>query len=138
TALREAGVAIEDKHASIALHYRLARDRQQAARVIASALDGLSPALRVFGGKLVTNIASVQAHDKSHALADLVALAGAEAAVFVGDDVNDEPVFARAEPAWLTVRVGRDDPASQARYLLDGLADLPGLLDRMLAALPAP
>jgi trehalose 6-phosphate phosphatase len=56
--------------------------------------------------------------------------------VFVGDDVNDEPVFARPEPSWLTVRVGQDDPMSQARYFLDGPADLPRLLDRMLEALP--
>lgn len=134
-ALRDAGVTIEDKGLSIALHYRLAADRPAALHVITRLLDGLPPILSVFGGKMVVNVVAAWARDKAQAMAELVAAAGADAAVFVGDDVNDEPVFARGEPSWLTVRVGHDDPASQARYFLDSAADLPRLLDRMYEAL---
>jgi len=135
--LREAGVSIEDKGLSIALHYRLAPDRPAALEAITRLLSGLPPVLSVFGGKMVVNVVSAWARDKAQAMAELVAASGADAAVFVGDDVNDEPVFARDEPSWLTVRVGRDDPSSQARYFLDSAADLPRLLDRMFEGLPA-
>lgn len=60
-----------------------------------------------------------------------------ETALFVGDDVNDEPVFARAPPHWPTVRVGRDGPPSQARFFIYGVEELPRLLDRLPAAPPA-
>lgn len=135
-ALRAAGVVVEDKGLSLALHYRLASDRDMAQRVIDDVVNALPPSLAVFGGKMVVNIVAARARDKADAVAALVAASGAAAAVFVGDDVNDEPVFARAEPSWFTVRVGQDDPSSQARYFLDGPADLPQLLDRMLDALP--
>lgn len=130
--LSHVGVQVEDKRASIALHYRLARDRQAATMVIQEALQELEPTLKVFGGKLVTNIVYAQAHDKAQALAALVGRSGAGSAVFLGDDVNDEPVFRRKEAHWLTIRVGREDPNSQAQYFLDGLNDVPRLLDLIL------
>ena len=56
----------------------------------------------------------------------------ADAAVFVGDDVNDEAVFMRAEPPSLTIRIGADDPLSRAMYFLDSEAQLALVLQRML------
>ena len=55
----------------------------------------------------------------------------------IGDDINDEPVFARGEPHWLTVRVGQEPP-SQARFFLHSPAEVPAMLDAMLAALDDP
>lgn len=136
--LRAAGVMVEDKGLSIALHYRLASDPAAAQDAIGDLVAGLPPSLAVFGGKMVVNIVAARSRDKADAVAALVATSGAQAAVFVGDDVNDEPVFVRAEPSWLTVRVGHDDPRSSARWFLDGPADLPRLLDRMLEALSEP
>jgi hypothetical protein len=49
---------------------------------------------------------------------------------FAGDDVNDEPVFARAPTHWLTLRVGRD-AASRARFFLDSPAEMAMLLERL-------
>ncbi len=132
--LHQHGVLLEDKSASIALHYRLASDRQAAVHAIAQVLAGLPPELAVFGGKMVANIVPAWAHDKGKALAEMVEERGKPGAVFVGDDVNDESVFARAEDDWFTIRVGQDYPNSQAKYLLDGTADLPRLLDMMLQA----
>lgn len=135
--LQRAGVWLEDKGASIALHYRLAKDRDLARQVIEQALQGLEKDLRRFSGKMVENVVAEDANDKAQALANLVERYGANSAIFVGDDVNDEPVFARGEPSWLTVRVGREDPSSQARFFLDSTAEMPLMLDRMLQTLAA-
>jgi trehalose 6-phosphate phosphatase len=134
-ALLEAGVTIEDKDASIALHYRLSRTRERALQAIAVLLDTRDEALRVFGGKLVVNIVPRHAPDKAQAVRSLMRRAGTTALVFAGDDVNDEPVFEAAQPGWLTVRVGRDDPRSRAMFCLDSPGQMPLLLDRMLALL---
>jgi trehalose 6-phosphate phosphatase len=131
--LRAAGVVVEDKRYSVALHYRLAYDRNEALGLISAVLDGAQEKTRVFGGKCVINVVPDDAPDKGEAFASLVARCGTATAVFVGDDVNDEAVFVRSQPHWLTIRVGRDDPGSRARYFLDGPAEVGILLHRMLA-----
>jgi trehalose 6-phosphate phosphatase len=136
-ALRRAGVAVEDKGYSLALHYRLAPDAGAALASIDATLQGFAPALRRFGGKYVVNVVAAGLPDKGDALAALVQRCGARAAVFVGDDVNDEAVFARAAPPWLTIRIG-SDPASKAMYVLESDRELAGVLQRMLALLARP
>ena len=130
--LDAAGVTVEDKYHSIALHYRLARDRVLALGVIERLLDSPGPGVHVFGGKQVVNIVAANAPDKADAVARLAQRCGARSVIFIGDDINDEPVFARAEPSWLTVRVGRDDPTSQARFCLESSGEVASMLDRML------
>ena len=131
--LAATGVAVEDKRLSIALHYRLAPDAGAALVCIEALLQGIEPALRRFGGKCVVNVLAEGLPDKGDALAALVRRSHAEAAVFVGDDVNDEAVFLRAQPPSLTIRIGADDPLSKAMYFLDGQAQLALVLQRMLA-----
>ena len=133
--LSAAGVLFEDKGASVALHYRLARDRARAQELISQLLTPADPALRVFAGKMVVNVTAADAPDKAHAVHTLVARSGAGAAFFAGDDVNDEPVFESAPAHWLTVRVGRNEPASKARFCVDGPSEMPVLLDKLLAIL---
>lgn len=133
--LAGAGVTVEDKGYSLALHYRLAPDAQVAMRVIESALDGLDQSHRIFGGKCVLNVAPASAPDKGDALLQLVHEAQVSSALFVGDDVNDEPAFARALPDWVTVRIGHDAPSSRARFYLDSTAEVELMLDRILALL---
>jgi trehalose 6-phosphate phosphatase len=130
--LAHSGVEVEDKLYSLALHYRLAPDVGAALVCIEDLLQGIDPALKRFGGKCVVNIVSIGLPDKGDALASLVRRAGAGAAVFIGDDVNDEAVFMRAEPHWLTVRIGRDDPLSRAMFFLDSDAELVAVLEKML------
>lgn len=130
--LRAASVDVEDKHLSVALHYRLAPDRQKAQSVITSVVRGHHDRTRVFGGKCVVNVAPMDAPDKADAVEALVQRCGAVSVVFVGDDVNDEVVFERARPHWLTVRVERDDARSRARFCLNGHAEVGILLHRML------
>jgi trehalose 6-phosphate phosphatase len=133
--LRMASIVIEDKRYSLALHYRLATSAQQAVELIEAMLADLPSALRCYAGKCVVNVVVSAAPDKCDAITSLVERADCALAVFVGDDVNDEPVFERAERNWLTVRVGRDDPNSRAGFFLDSEAEVPVLLDRMLAEL---
>jgi trehalose 6-phosphate phosphatase len=130
-----AGVQIEDKGYSIALHYRLAHDRAAAQRCIESLVRDLDPELHFFGGKSVANVAVAGAPDKADALEILVTRSDADAALFVGDDVNDDAVFARAEPSWLTVRIGRDDPMSKADFFLDDHSEIATLLEIVLEVL---
>jgi len=133
--LRASGVRVEDKRYSIALHYRLAHDRHLAVSHIEDLLADLDPALRVFGGKLVVNVVLADAPDKADAVVSLVQRAACGSVVFVGDDVNDEAVFERARPDWLTVRVGRDDAQSRAAFYLNGYDEIAVLLDNSLRVL---
>jgi len=133
--LQQLGVQMEDKRHSIALHYRLAPDPERACRRLEEILRGANPALHVFGGKRVYNIVATMAPDKADAVHRLALLAQRDAAVFVGDDLNDEPVFERAPPSWLTIKVGRTDPPSRARFYLDSPNEMAMLLDRMIVLL---
>ena len=130
--LAAAGVTVEDKGPSIALHYRLSRTREQALALIDRLLAGHDPSLRVFGGKLVVNVTSRQAPDKADAVHALVRRSGACCAIFAGDDMNDEPVFESAPAGWLTIRVGRDNRRSRAQYFLDSPGEIAMLLERMV------
>lgn len=137
-AIDAAGVFVEDKGASIALHYRLAPDRDHARAAIGALELTQDPALRIFSGKMVENVVAVGAPDKADALRLLAARCGTDSAFFAGDDVNDEPVFVAAPPHWLTVRIGRDDPHSRARFFLDSPAEMALTLQTMLDELDTP
>jgi len=134
-ALQAVGVVVEDKGLSIALHYRLSRDRAQAQRLITDLLTPEPAGLRMFAGKMVVNAVAADAPDKAQAVHALVARLGAAAAFFAGDDVNDEPVFVSAPAHWLTLRIGREDPASRARFCLEGPQEMAMLLERVLSTL---
>jgi trehalose 6-phosphate phosphatase len=134
--LEGAGVMIEDKRQSIALHFRNAPDRARAKALIERVLDGRGRGVGTFGGKLVFNAIAADAPDKAHAVRALLARAGASNAFFAGDDINDEPVFAAAEPGWVTVRLGREHRPSHARFCLEGPHAMPDLIDRILGLIP--
>ncbi|MFI4930353.1 MAG: trehalose-phosphatase [Burkholderiales bacterium] len=136
--LQGAGVSVEDKGASLALHYRQATDRGAAIELIDRLLNPIDPGLHVFGGKMVANVVSAAADDKAAALRRLARRTDARAVLYLGDDVNDESVFAAREPTWLTVRVGTDHRESAARYFISGPREVPRLLDRILQLIGAP
>jgi trehalose 6-phosphate phosphatase len=132
SAIDAAGVFVEDKGASMALHYRLAPDRDRARAAIDALQLTEDPGLHVFSGKMVENVTAAGAPDKAEAVRSLVARGGCDGAFFAGDDVNDEPVFVAAPPHWLTVRIGRDDPHSRARFFLDSPAEMAVTLQAMI------
>lgn len=130
--LADAGITVEDKRLSIALHYRLAPHRGRAMALIESVLAGHTTGLQLSNGKCVVNILADGSPDKGDAVQALVRRCGAGAALFVGDDINDESVFAKAPPDWMTIRVGRDYPQSRARFFLDIPSHLTALLQALI------
>jgi trehalose 6-phosphate phosphatase len=95
---------------------------------------GLDSALSVYGGKEVVNVVVAAAPDKGKALLSLVDRGGFDSAFFAGDDVNDESVFERAPPGWVTARVGHV-PDSRARFGLESIDEMPQVIDAMIERL---
>lgn len=131
--LGAAGVSIEDKHQSISLHYRLARDRAGARAAIDTLLADLGTDLRQREGRCVVSLLPAEAPDAGHVMHRLLACNDADAALFVGTDVEDATVFDAAPAHWVTVRVGPGDAASRARFSLGSICEMVTLLDRLLA-----
>lgn len=94
---REAdGLLVEEKPASVALHYRLAPEREAEALALAEALAART-GLTIQQGKMVVELRPAGA-DKGDALRALMAeppFAGARP-LFVGDDLTDEDGFRAA------------------------------------------
>lgn len=133
--LADAGVTVEDKGAALALHHRLAPSRARAERAIRTTLAMVPPGIDTFGGKRVVNAVAAGSPDKAASLRTLVQRHHAGAALFAGDDLNDEPVFRSAPPDWLTLRMGRTDACTAARWRLDGPTDLARLLQQLARCL---
>jgi trehalose 6-phosphate phosphatase len=92
----DSGLLVEEKPASVALHYRLSPDREDEALSLADAVAART-ALRPLRGKMVVELRPAGA-DKGDALRALMAQPPFIAArpVFVGDDVTDEDGFRAA------------------------------------------
>ncbi len=112
-------IIVERKTYSLSIHYRLASDHHAARAAIGRAIGQLDPSPRVIGGKCVFNLLPPGAPDKGQALAALVAFDRCTSAFFIGDDVTDEAAFVDAPPAWVTVRVGRDEQSAARFYIAD-------------------
>jgi trehalose 6-phosphate phosphatase len=123
-------VHIEDKGGSLSLHYRRARDKRRARSAILAAVRDLAGA-RIVMGKQVVNVLPADAPDKGDALLALMRRLGCDAALFIGDDVTDEDVFALDGPTLLTVRIGRKR-GSHARYFIPRQRDIDHLLRLLL------
>lgn len=133
--LAEAGVTVEDKGLSLALHYRCSPDQARALSLITTLLRRQGEDTRIFGGKRVVNVAPSGAPDKADAVLRLQADAQARCVVYMGDDVNDEVVFERAPPGWLTVRIGREPLGTKARFVLESPFEVGIALHHMLQVL---
>jgi trehalose 6-phosphate phosphatase len=130
------GIAVEEKRYSVTVHYRQARRKRRALRLIEEAARALRGA-RVFGGEYVVNIVPAGAPDKGVALERACARLGCDAAIYVGDDETDEHVFAAAsDRPLLGVRVGRRR-ASRAPYFLARQDEIDAFLETLLRLRPA-
>ena len=114
------GIDVENKRYSIAVHYRRSRRKRDALAAIRTAAAALRTPVRLVAGKLVVNVLPATAPHKGDALMALRAAEGADTALYVGDDVTDEDVFALDQPGrLLSVRVGRSASSSAAFFLGD-------------------
>jgi trehalose 6-phosphate phosphatase len=126
------GIVIENKTYSISIHYRAARDKQQALCAIDSATSDLRGARRI-GGRMVVNFVPKGAPTKGAALERARRLLVCDSALYVGDDETDEDVFGVLGPEHLvSVRVGAS-AASRATFCLKHQGEIDGLLRRLVA-----
>jgi trehalose 6-phosphate synthase/phosphatase len=127
------GAWVERKPAGIALHTRQlgpsagAALQREARERVERALPGLSTRT----GKNVLEFA-VRASDKGEAVTRLRQHAGADAVLYVGDDVTDEDAFATLEIDDVGVKVGQGK--SLAAYRLRGPDDVAELLELLADA----
>jgi len=128
------GIDLEVKRASLAIHYRRARDRKSARIAIDGVLAGLPAGLRLLPGKCVVNVVPARAPHKGEALQHLLRLEAADAALYVGDDDTDEDAFRMAldVPAFM-VRVG-PSRRSGADYYLRNQREIDRLLQTLATA----
>jgi trehalose 6-phosphate phosphatase len=128
-----AGVDLEDKRYSLALHYRRSKNKRLARSVILAAVAALPVRMRVVPGKLVVNVVPERAPNKGDALMELRTAEQADTALYVGDDITDEDVFELDQPGrLLTVRVG-ESGASAAAYFLRDQNEMDCLLAKLIA-----
>lgn len=127
----DAGIVVENKGVTLSVHYRLARDRAQAARVLEDLVQQLTPPARVIGGKFILNLLPPNSRTKFDALVELAQREAVERLLFVGDDATDELVFAQAPAHWTTVRVELDQ-ASRADFFIHQQSEIAILLDQLL------
>lgn len=94
---RLAGVTLELKEISFALHYRNCEDPVGARARILSILEPIASGshARLMEGKQVIEIVPRQLPDKGVAFAELVERHQIDGAVFVGDDLADSAIFRR-------------------------------------------
>jgi trehalose-phosphatase len=117
-----AGVAVEDKGLSVAVHYRHAAPEQHEAvrAAVHGVLSNSSHPFVLTAGRMCFDVRPRVYWHKGEAVRWLAARAGQPDAlvVFVGGDPTDEDAFA-ALPDGITVRVG-SGPETAARYHVDG------------------
>lgn len=133
-ALQFPGSRLEDKELSIALHFRLAPEAAAPLlEEVHTALTEEGAGLRLVHGKMVYEIQPDVPWDKGAAAAALLKRWGIDtAAMFIGDDVIDEPAFVEMNRRGaLGVRVGRPDAATNAAWRLAGPADVQRTLEEI-------
>jgi trehalose 6-phosphate phosphatase len=116
------GVWVEDKIYSVAVHYRVARDKEQALAAILETTAELQGA-RIIQGKAVVNVVPHDAPDKGVALAREQERLGCNTAIYVGDDQTDEQAFCLAETnRLLGIRVEPADDSRATHFIPDQAA----------------
>jgi trehalose-phosphatase len=111
------GIWIEDKQASIVLHYRAAslRDARQARGVMQRVSSSFTAELRILKGKKIWEMMPRELEGKGATVRKLAEKAGEGALViYAGDDTTDESVFATLRRG-ITLHVG-SNPHTQARF----------------------
>ncbi|UYP17207.1 trehalose-phosphatase [Rhodococcus sp. Z13] len=117
-----AGVGIEPKRASVAVHYRQAdpADRPRVTALVETLLAENSGRLDMVPGKMVYELKPAVDWDKGRAvlhLIDVLGLTGEEVLpLYLGDDITDEDAFRALQGRGVGILVGSpDDPEMAER-----------------------
>ncbi|RZT25277.1 trehalose 6-phosphatase [Mycobacterium sp. BK558] len=127
----KAGVTVETKPASVALHVRNASDPDGEAALAAAWEAATGWDAHATTGKAVLEFAVIST-DKGEAIDILRAEHDASAVVFFGDDVTDEKAFRRLTDADVGVKVGPGDTA--ATHRVSSPEDVAAALQFLLSA----
>ena len=120
------GVLLEEKPASLVLHYRQAPERQSACSDILAALAEDMPGFVVRPSKMAVELMP-EAVSKERAVLDLLKDWRDRVPVAIGDDRTDEDMFAAAaDSGGYAIKVGEGETA--ARFRLSGVAAVHALL----------
>ena len=120
------GVTLERKPASTAVHVRNASpdDRNRVLELVRQG-PGAQPGVHMKSGKMVLELTMIET-DKGDALDLIRRRVGADAVIFLGDDVTDEDAFAVMQGPDVSVKVGPGE--SVARFRVDDIDDVAQLL----------
>jgi trehalose 6-phosphate phosphatase len=130
----DSGIAMEDKHYSLSVHYRLAHDPAKAEQQLNALLATLQPPARIVAGKYVFNVMPQDGADKGGALEELMRISGARGAIYVGDDVTDEDAFRLRRDDLLSVRI-EQSANSDAEFFVQDRQSILRVLDELIARL---
>ena len=135
------GALLEDKSATLALHYRGAASAETAARNVMERVSAsLGPAYQVQEGKMVLEL-KPHHPNKRTVVEDFMAEAPFRhrVPVFIGDDITDEDGFVAAQSvggAAIVVGLERETGrATNARYGLSGVSELHRWLETLVERL---
>ena len=109
------GSWIEVKRWSVAFHYRNAREahaEMAVRRLMVGPAQGEGVVVR--HGKKVVEL-HLTSRSKGDAVTEMIEGTGAEAVLYIGDDVTDETVFSRLQPDDVGVKVGQGETAASYR-----------------------
>lgn len=119
------GLALEDKGAALAVHYRrVPHHRDEVVDFLDRAVT--APDLMVQHGKMVAEVKS-SASDKGRAIAALIRSApfAGRVPLFVGDDLTDERGFERVNASdGIAIKVGGPSEPTVARYRLADIEEV--------------
>jgi trehalose 6-phosphate phosphatase len=133
-AARHSGLVLEDKGATLALHFR---QRPELADDVLAMLQSVvqTPGLAVQRGKMVAELKQA-GHSKATAIEALMRSApfAGRMPVFIGDDLTDESGFEFVNAqGGVSIRVGAAEEATAARFRLSDPAQLRAELDGLAA-----
>lgn len=128
------GVELEDKGASLSLHYRqMAMENEPELREFVSGLI-IPETVRTHEGKMVFEFRPSVEWNKGFAIRHIIQRLGLQddAVIFLGDDVTDEDVFRELGTTAFTIHVGPSDTPSHARLNADDPADVVEFLESLV------
>ncbi len=128
-----AGVEVEEKVHSLAIHYRRSRSKKESLVRIKDAIRKLNPEARVIFGKSVVNLIPLGAPHKGTAILDLIKRSTVKHIFYIGDDESDEDIFSLDYNLGqiMTVRVGQKK-SSQAKYFIKHQSEINQVLKTII------
>lgn len=130
---RLAGVHVEDKVYSIAVHYRHASSPRMVREVLAEVRRQLGDAVRVTEGLALVNLVPAGAPTKGDAVRWVEARLSARVVLYAGDEETDEDAFAVLDQTRsVGVRIGKSKRSS-ARFYLPGQEAVDSMLHHVLS-----